>query len=106
MAYPLPTGANLNASAGLQEIFIYANSVTDGGILFKLVLVALYVIIGIAILNKSKDDYPMASCVAGFVTLIVAILFRIAGIIDILTLSITIAVFVISLLFLLFTRDE
>lgn len=105
MAYPLPTDANLNASAGLQEIFIYANSVTDGGILFKLILVALHCIITLAIINKSKEDYPMAFVVGGFVTFIVALLMRLAGIIDVGTLAIVITIVAIEFLALTFTRD-
>jgi len=105
MAYPLPTHESLNVTEGLHTIFIYANSVTEGGILFNLLLVAIHFIITMAIINQTKKDYPMAFVVGGFVTFIIALLMRLGGLITQLPLTMFLVLLIIEFLALLFTRD-
>ncbi len=104
MSYPLPTDGNLNASAGLGELFSYANNTTNG-ILFIMILIAVYIItlFGIA---RFKEDYPAAFAAAGFLTGVFAMFLKLASLINNITLSITIIIAVISVMGLFFSSDR
>lgn len=103
MAYDLPTDQYLNASGGMQEVFIYANDVT-AGLLFRLILIAIYIIILLS-LQRYKDDWGSSFSVAGYITGIMAILFRVAGIIDMWTLTIALVICFVSVIAPFFSRD-
>lgn len=108
MTYPMITDYNL--SKGLEVPFIYVNAITDG-LFIKLFLVAIWLIFSIGAYFMQKrsvgsGDFPASLAVAGFITSVVAILLRlISGLVDGLTLAITIIVAGISILYFLFSRD-
>lgn len=99
-----------NLSAGLQVPFQYINAVT-GGLFIKLFLVVIWLIFSIGSYfiqkrNVGVGDFPTSLAVAGFVTSVMAILLRlVSGLVDGLTLAITIIVAGLSILYFLFSKD-
>jgi len=104
-----------NITAGLEVPFCYVNSVT-GGVFMPLILMAVWIIfaLGSYFIQKEKigsGDFPMSLAVAGFVTSILAILFRLVKyngvpcLIDGLSLAVVIIVAGISILYFLFSKD-
>ena len=107
MTYTSITDYNMS---GLDVPFIYANDITNG-LFMKLFLVAIWLIFSLGsyfIQKKSvgSGDFPTSLAVAGFVTSVTAILLRlVTGLVDGLSLAITIIVAGISILYFLFSRD-
>lgn len=94
---------------GLDTPFIYVNDVT-GGLFIKLLLVSVWLIFSVGSYfiqkkNIGSGDFPTSLAVAGFVITVLAILLRLAGLLDGLTLAICIIVAGISILYFLFSRD-
>lgn len=102
MTYKSPTA--INWSRGGEEIFHYMNEVSFS-VFGWLLLVCIHVIFAFSV-SYYKRDLTMALAISGFVTLLVAILFRIGGVINTLTLAICITVVVIELLVFLFDKGR
>lgn len=113
MPYPMIT--DMNMTQGLQVPLCYANNVT-GGLFVRLLLFAVWIIFvvgGYFIQKRSvgTGDLPSSLAVGGFVTSVFAILLRLVQyngtscLVDGWTLSITIVIAGISVLYLLFSRD-
>lgn len=108
MAYELITNRNL--SAGLQVVFLYVNDIT-GGLFVKMFIFCVWMIIAFGTYFAQKQtmgqgDLPVSMTVASFITAIICVLMRlIPGLMDIYTITIVIALLVLSVLWLFFSQD-
>ena len=108
MTYEMIT--NRNVTSGFEQVFIYANDVTKG-ILFNGFLFGFWMIITLVVYFASKKDtgvgdLPVAMASSSFATLIITVMLRIVpGLVSGTVLTIVIGVFILSVLFLFFTRD-
>lgn len=105
MAYKLITEMNL--SKGLEVPFIYANEISSG-LFMKVVLAMIWAVFcfGSYFIQKNKygsASFPTSLAVAGFITIVSAVLLRlIVGLVDGLTLAVTIIIGTVSILYFLF----
>ena len=101
MTYISPT--EINWSLGFQEIFSYANSVSNG--MFSIMLlIAIYIII---IMGIAKNrDFAESASISGFVTFLIAMGFYLAGTINIIVIMFVFVIAIISLLFLWFSKKS
>jgi hypothetical protein len=106
--YPLITERNI--TAGLEVPLQYVNEVT-GGIFMNFFLFAVWIVfaIGSYFLQKNQvgtGDFPVSLVVAGFVTTILAFLFRLVpGLVSGGTLIACVVATALSVLYLFFSRD-
>lgn len=103
--------ANRNVSEGFHVIFIYLNDITNG-LFINTFLVVIWLIVMLGVFKHQKaeiynGDMPSACAVASFVVTIVTILLRlIPSLISNMTLGVVIAIMIISLLWLFYSRDD
>ena len=102
MAFSSPTSVNWSSGGG--EIFDYVNEVS-GSVFGWMLILCIYVIFAFSIAYY-KRDISMALAISGFMTTVIAIFFRIGGIINTLTLGIVIAVAVLGVLIFFFDKSK
>ena len=98
--YDSPSSQNFT---GINSIFIYLNDTT--GIFGWFLLLCIYVIFLFGI-SYYKKDIPTGMAIAGFITVIIGVLFRILGLINSVVLGTCIAVAIGGLIVLLFSKSE
>lgn len=103
--------STINSSKGLQEILVYANTVTNG-FFISMALTAFFIIILLATYNSQKNrtgygDFWASFAVAGFLNFVLAVLFSlISGLMNLYVLIICLALAIIGLIGLMFNRRE
>jgi len=101
---PFTSPSNINWSSGGGALFDYVNEVSSS-VFGWLLILCIYVIFAFSIAYY-KRDISMSLAISGFMTTVIAIFFRIGGIINTLTLGITIAVTVLSVLIFFFDKSR
>lgn len=102
--------SEVNTSAGIHELFIYAAEVVP--IFIPLVLFALFIIscLGSFFAQKrltGRASFPASFAVGGFITLLVAFMMTlIDGLINTSTLIVTLLVAMVGIFWLIFSRDR
>jgi len=94
--------SDVNWSSGVK-IFIYVNDVT--GVFGWLLLLCIYFIVAFGV-SYYKKDITQGIGIAGVLTLILAISFRILDLINTVHLSIVIVVAILGLIMLLFGKTK
>lgn len=98
--YPSPSSQNFTS---ITSVFIYLNDTT--GIFGWFLLLCIYVIFLFGV-SHYKKDIPTGMAIAGFITVIIGILFRILGLINEIVLGTCIAVAIGGLIILLFSKTR
>lgn len=107
MAYPIYKATN---TSDFSDLLIYSNSVTSGYFM-QIILFGFFAVLFLATYNLQKrnglrGDFPSAFSTAAFLTLGLAIIFSLKdGLINVITLSIWIAITILSVVFLYFSND-
>jgi hypothetical protein len=99
--YPSPSSQNFTS---FNSLFTYVNT-TTGGFFGWFLLMCIYLIFAFGV-SFYKRDIGVGVAIAGFVTIIIGVLFRILDLINNVTLGITIAVAMGSLLILIFNKTK
>lgn len=102
MPYNYPT--TINATKGLPEILNYTNEVTYGWII-NMVLIAVWFIILIGY-YKAKGEFGEGFAVAGFITLLVGLMFWAGGILSTGFFSIVVGMAIIGVIFFMVTKGN
>jgi len=101
---------NTNMSAGLHTPILYINDATNG-LFIRVLLMVIWnlVTLGIFFAQKKamgRGDFPMASAVGSFVTIVMTVIFGLVpGMIDPITYAVVIMVGLICVFWFLFSRE-
>lgn len=98
--YPSPSDQNFTS---IVSIFTYINDVTEIFGWFLLLCIYLVFMFGI---SYYKKDISLGVAIAGFITVIIGVLFRIVNLINSFVLGIIITIAVMGLILLLFTKTR
>jgi hypothetical protein len=99
--YQSPSEFNWSSST---SIFLYVNAVTSG-VFGWFSLLCIYIIFAMGV-SYYKKDITIGVSIAGFITVILAILFRILTLINNVHLGITIVIAVLGLIMFLFGKTK
>ena len=106
MTYASITDYNLT---GLDIIFVYVNDVT-GSLFMKLLLVVIWLVLCIGSFNITKrqtgsGDFSASMTVASFTTFVFAIILKLGGLVDNLSIAVLLGLCVISMGALFFDNN-
>jgi len=105
--------SDVNASEGVQTLFVYVNEVTNG-LFSAMLLFSLFMIILLATFFSAKRtsggedaNFPASFAIAGFITASAAIVMSfVDGLMNITTLVVAIVVSTVGLVWLFFPNKE
>lgn len=92
MPYNMPT--SINWTSGMEEAFIYLNSVTNNWF-SNMLLISIYIIFAIGF-HFAKDDIFGGFAVGGFVTFVISLILWVGGYISGVTFTFAVAVMIAS----------
>ena len=97
-----PSITDYNVSKGIEEVYYYANEVTDSW-MSNMILIAVYVIILMGVYNYKKD-FPEAMAISGLIVFLISVLFWLGNFVSTPTILITLAVAALGFIFLWFEK--
>lgn len=102
----------VNASEGVQTLFVYSNEVT-GGVFSAMLLMTIFVIILLGTFFSAKrigggdGNFPASFAVAGFITATVAIVMSFTeGLMNLTTLTVAIVISIMGVVWLFFANQS
>lgn len=102
---PYPNATEINVSRGLDELFVYSNTITDSWFV-SMLMIATYVILLFAHGATRGRVSGESFSIAGFVLFIIAILFRVGGLISNQIMYVVFALSIVSIIPLFFPKRD